>query len=234
MSKNFSIDSAIFLAGFTAVLYAWSTAYYNGYLHVLHLDSDMMERSFHQVIYNGLLISFFPVLLTLILCAFVLYLYSHALLPIYVDWLKKSIGNKRKVIKFRRFLFGKRNSPVIEIKAKALFTKVAILALFFVLYVMSLIFFESTGKEKAQKLIETHLERENKRTQMVYTQIGEQENILRFLGCGTRNCAGIQEKTNLIFYYPSSVSYSYLYKYSNESGIQEVKIVDPKSQTPTD
>ena len=60
MSKNFSIDSAIFLAGFTAVLYAWSTAYYNGYLHVLHLDSDMMERSFHQVIYNGLLISFSP------------------------------------------------------------------------------------------------------------------------------------------------------------------------------
>ena len=194
------MDSAVFLAGFTAVLYTWSTAYYNGFLGVLRLDADMMERSFHQVIYSGLLISFAPALLILVLLAFLLYIYSHALLPSYIDWVRKSIRAKRKTVKFRRFWFGKRNSPPVELRAKALFTKVAILAIFGVLYVASLVYFEHEGKEKATQLVEAHLKGENKPTQMVRVKLSKEDKTLRFLGCGNRNCAGLEEKTNLIFY----------------------------------
>lgn len=210
MTKN-GVDSTIFLAGLTAALYTWSTAHYNGFLNVLRLDSDMMERSFHQVIYNGLIVSFAPVLLGLILFAFLLYLYSYALLPSYMNWVRGSIGAKRKVIKVRRFWFGKRKRPAAELRAKAIFVKVAILALFGFLYIISLAYFESEGKMKAKTLIESHLEGKNKKINMVNIQINKKEKTLRFLGCGTRNCAGIEESTNLIFYYPSSIGYSYLH-----------------------
>ena len=211
MIKKSSIDSAVFLAGLTAILYTWSTAHYVGYLNILRLDSDMMERSFHQAIYNGLMISFFPVMIGLILFAFFLYIYSYIFLPYYMDWVRGSIGAKRRAIKFRRFWFGKRKRPAAELRVKAIFVKVAILALFGFLYILSLVYFESKGKLQAITLIEVHLEGKNKKTRMVNININNEKVTLRFLGCGTRNCAGIAESTNLIFYYPSSVGYSYLY-----------------------
>ena len=76
MTRRLRLDSAVFIAGFTALLYTWSTAHYHGFLGTLRLDADMMERSFHQVIYSGLLISFAPVIIILILSALILYLYS--------------------------------------------------------------------------------------------------------------------------------------------------------------
>lgn len=215
MTRRLSLDSAVFLAGFTAVLYTWSTAYYNGFLGVLRLDADMMERSFHQVIYSGLLISFAPALLILIFSAFLSYLYSHGLLPAYIDWVRKSIQSKRKAVKLRRFWFGKRNSPPIELRAKAFFTKIALLTLLGILYVTSLVYFEFEGKKGAKELIEAHMAGKNKPNQMIKTRINKEEKSLIFLGCGTRNCAGIEEKTNLIFYYASSLSYSYPHQETN-------------------
>lgn len=215
MNNRLSLDSAVFLAGFTAILYTWSTAHYNSFLRVLGLDADMMERSFHQVIYSGLLLSFVPALLILFLFASVLYFYSHALLPSYIDWVRKSMRSRRNVVKFRHFWFGKRNSPPIELRAKAFFTKVAIMTLFGVLYVASLVYFENVGKQKAKDLVEVHLKGKNKPNQMVSAKIGKKEKILRFLGCGTRSCAGIEEETNRIFYYASSLGYSYLHQEPN-------------------
>lgn len=215
MTRRLRLDSAVFIAGFTALLYTWSTAYYHGFLGTLRLDADMMERSFHQVIYSGLLISFAPVIIILIFSALILYLYSHAILPSYIDWARKSIKPKRKLVKFRRFWLGKRNSPLIELRAKALFTKVALLTLVGVFYVASLVYFESLGKNSASQLIEEHLEGKNKQTQIVKIKTDQEEKSLRFLGCGNRSCAGIEEKTNLVTYYPNSTGYSYLYQNTN-------------------
>lgn len=204
-----SIDGAIFLAGLTAILYTWSTAAYNGYLDVAKLDADMMERSFHQVIYGGLLVSFGPILLLAILSAIALYVYSHALLPSYIDWIRGSVKIKRKVVKVRRFWVGKRNSPPVELRAKSIFSKAALLTLFGVAYICSLVYFERNGSQKAKDDIETHIKHENKPVQMIKVELNQKMRILKLLKCGARNCAGIEEDTNEIYYFPSFNSFSY-------------------------
>lgn len=47
------IDSAAFIAILTSYFYCVGTVYTNGYLGVFGLDSDLLERNFHQVIYSG-------------------------------------------------------------------------------------------------------------------------------------------------------------------------------------
>ena len=65
------VDSTGLLALLTGYLYCVSTAYTQGYLNALGLDSDLLNRNFHQVIYHGLLESmvslFWLVLIILIL-----------------------------------------------------------------------------------------------------------------------------------------------------------------------
>jgi len=215
MARKLSVDSAVFLAGFTAILYTWSTAHYNGFLWMLRLDTNMMERSFHQVIYSGLLISFVPALLVLVAMAFILYMYSHAILPIYIDWIRSSVGSKRRAIKFRRFWFGKRNSPPIELRAKMLFADLAVMALFGAIYIATLAYFEHKGREKAKSLIENHFSGKNKPSQLVKVTINKRELDLLFVGCGSRNCAGIEEASNIVFYYASSSGYSFVHQGTN-------------------
>jgi len=215
MKRHISLDSTIVLASLTALLYTWSTASYRGYLGVMKLNSDMMERSFHQVIYSGLLVSFLPILVILLLGAFTLYLYSHALLPIYIDWVRKSIKSKRKIIRFRRFWLGKRNTPPIELKAKATFTKVAIFTFFSFIYISSLAYFENKGKVKANTILKYHIKNEEKKhkntSAKINTIIDNKVKTLWFLSCGVNNCAGIEEKSNLIYYFPTSSGYSFLH-----------------------
>ena len=79
------IDSAVLLAVSTALLFSWGTANYHGFLIATKLDSDMMERNFHQVIYEGLILAFSPVLLSLILISIVLFFYAHIIFPTYID-----------------------------------------------------------------------------------------------------------------------------------------------------
>lgn len=211
MNLRFGIDSAIFLAGFTASLYAWSTASYQGFLSVLHLNPDMMERNFHQVIYSGLLIAFAPALIMLIIATATLYFYSHAILPSYIDWVRKSISSKRKAIKLRRFWYGKRNSPPIEVQAKSLFTKFFLITIFGISFALSLAYFEKLGSKKAEKLIKLHQEGMNNVGSLVLASVGDQTKKLLFLACGSANCAGIEIGTDEVFYFPNSSGYSFQY-----------------------
>ena len=221
MMRKLRFDSAVFIAGFTALLYTWSTAFHHGFLYTLRLDADMMERSFHQVIYSGLLISVAPVIILLLFSAFILFLYSHLMLPSYIDWAKKSIKTKRKIVKFRRSWLGKRSSPPIELRAKALFAKVALFAFVGFFYVVSLAYFESLGNDYANDTIRNHLESKNDPTEIVKLKIDKEERNLRFLGCGSRVCAGIEEDTNLVVYYSSSMGYSYLYQTPNVKKVSD-------------
>lgn len=221
MSSKLSIDSAVVLAAFTAILYTWSTAAYNGFLGGMHLDPGVMERSFHQVIYSGLLLAFAPVLLILCICASVLFFYSHLLLPSYIDWVRGSFKAKRKAIKFRRFWLGKRSSPPVEQRAKSMFATVAVLAVLGIFYITSLVYFEHKGGEKAKSLIKSHMAGDSKRTEIVAAQIGQSIKSLRFLACGSNVCAGIEEKTNQIYYFSSTSGYSYLYRENDVTKVSD-------------
>ncbi|WP_284193860.1 hypothetical protein, partial [Vibrio zhanjiangensis] len=49
------VDSAGIAALLTAYLYCVSTAFTHGYFNTLGLDSDLLDRNFHQIIYSGLI-----------------------------------------------------------------------------------------------------------------------------------------------------------------------------------
>jgi hypothetical protein len=205
------IDSAILLAGCTALLYSWSTANYHGFLTTVSLDSDMMERSFHQVIYSGLVVSFVPILVMLFLVAFALFIWSHAILPVYLDWVRGGVRPKRRVIKFRRYWIGKRITPTIEKNEKSRFNRAAIYSLSGFAFIVSLIYFENKGQQQAKDIIAKHLAGENNPGNMISVVIGNNKKTLRYLGCGAKNCAGIEGESNRIYYFSQSTGHSFIY-----------------------
>ncbi|ATD07094.1 hypothetical protein SIO17_08605 [Pseudoalteromonas piscicida] len=212
------IDSAIFLAVCTALLYSWSTANYHGFLISVRLDSDMMERSFHQVIYGGLIISFGPILLTLVVASLSLYFWSHAILPSYIDWVRGSIRSKRRVIKFRRYWIGKRISPAIEKQEKSRFNRITFYSLAGLAFIFSLAYFENKGQQQAAEILEKHMADDNSSGSMITVFINKSEKTLRYLGCGAKNCAGIEEKSNKVYYFSQSSGYSFTYTPKNVIG----------------
>ena len=205
------IDSAILLAVCTALLYSWSTANYHGFLTVVGLDSDMMERSFHQVIYSGLIVSFGPIFLMLFLAASALYLWSHAILPSYIDWVRGSIKSKRRVIKFRCYWIGKRVTTTIEKQEKRRFNHAALYSLSCLAFIISLVYFEDKGQKQAKDIIAKHMAGENSPGSMVSVVISKNDKTLRYLSCGAKNCAGIEEKSNRIYYFFQSTGHSFIY-----------------------
>ncbi len=170
-----------------------------------------MERNFHQVIYSGLLISFVPIITILLLAWTALLIWSHLILPTYVDWIRRKFSHRRKMVKFRRFWFGRRNEAEIEKSAKSLFTRVSIGLLLSVFYILSLIYFESIGTNKAEVVLDNHNSSKNKTEHMIQVEIENKLKKLRFLACGARTCAGIEEETNLVYYFSATTSYSFLH-----------------------
>lgn len=205
------LDSAIFLAACTALLYSWSTANYHGFLTTVNLDSDMMERSFHQVIYSGLVVSFGPILLIFFLIAITLFFWSHAILPSYIDWVRGSVKSKRRVVKFRRYWIGKRITPAIEKQEKKRFNYAALYSLSCFAFIVSLVYFENKGHQQAKDILAKHMADDNSTASMVSVVIGENEKSLRYLGCGAKNCAGIERNSNRVYYFSQSSGYSFIY-----------------------
>lgn len=213
MKRNLSADGAVFLATVTSILFTWSTAHYHGFLSAMGLDADMMERSFHQVMYSGLIVSFVPVIISLIIAAMCLYLYSLVFLPLCVDYIKGSFRAKRQYIKFRRFWIGSRESLKIELDAKKLFSRVALTSLAATIYIVSLVYFENLGSAKADQIMndKSHDSHESK---LINVKIDNNNLRLVYLTCGTKYCAGLERKTKRIYYF--SESYSFLHTRMSE------------------
>ncbi|MBE9398997.1 hypothetical protein IOQ59_17185 [Pontibacterium sp. N1Y112] len=205
------LDSAIFLAAFTGVLYCLSTAHYHGFLTTAKLDADMMERSFHQVIYSGLIVSFGPILIFLITVSCVLFSYSHALLPGYIDWVRGSIKAKRKVVSFRRRWIGKRISALVEIRAKKTFNHFLVLSLAGVCFIVSLVYVEKKGQSQALTALGNHVEGETRSSSNISVVISSNIKVLSYLGCGAKNCAGIEKGSNRVYYFPQSTGFSFVH-----------------------
>lgn len=207
-----TIDSAIFLAVITALLFSWSTAHYHGFLRVAQLDPDTMERSFYQAIYSGMVVSFLPILLLLFFTTVILFVYSHTILPIYIDYVRSGVKAKRRVVKSRRYWIGKRVSPSVEVNSKNHFNKSALFAFSGGLFILSLVYFERQGQDTATEILNAHLSGENSPSNMVTVKVDGETKVLTYLGCGSNNCAGIEEKTNIVFIFPQSNGYSFKYE----------------------
>jgi hypothetical protein len=57
-NQNPLIESAIAIAVGTAIIYCVNAAFYGGYFSSLQLDADLLDRNFHQILYNGFLMTY--------------------------------------------------------------------------------------------------------------------------------------------------------------------------------
>lgn len=203
-SKNPLLNSAILLTAATAFLYCVSTAHYGGYLGPLHLDADILDRNFHQVLYNGFLISFSPMFWALAGYGFIRLTYSHLVLPGIIDWLRHGISRRRRFLKFRHRWFGKRKDSLHERKQKKHTMSALLYVVLALALIASLAYFESLGKNSARKML-TRLESEKTLTEnFVQVKINDERINLFYLACGARNCAGIELKKKTIYYFPQN------------------------------
>lgn len=209
MNNRFGMDSAMWLAALTGLLYTWSTAHYQGYIRYLGLSADMMERNFHQVIYDGLLVSFAPILVASFLLATALWFYSYLILPSYIDWLRSSVSRRRKIIRLKRKLFGRRSETAMETRAKYLFLRVFLIVGVGIFYLLSLVYFEAKGSDKARELATAVSSNEDLSGRVMTVQIDSGTKDLVFIGCGVRVCAGLEPKTNMVHYVNGSHGYSF-------------------------
>lgn len=95
------LDSGLALAAVTTFLYCASAAHTGGFNSRLGLNGDILDRNFQQILYDGFLISFGPVLLALVAYTFLRFLYSYVVLPGINDALQKNWPRKRFVLKLK-------------------------------------------------------------------------------------------------------------------------------------
>jgi len=203
------LDSGLALAATTAFLYCASAAYTGGFNSRLGLDGDVLDRNFQQVLYDGFLISFGPVLLALVVYTILRFFYSYAVLPGINDALRKNWRRKRLVLKLKHSWYGKRKDSELELREKKHTRLAAVITGVAFTLILSLVYFESKGKDAASQ-VRTKLEHKSfVQHEVVTVTINGEAKELLYLSCGARNCVGVDPETRIVQYFPQN-GHSYL------------------------
>lgn len=207
-SKTSVLDGGVFLAAATAFLYCASTAHFHGYLRPLQLDSDVLDRNFHQVLYTGLLISFVPSVITLLFYGVARFLYSHVLLPS----LRESFALLRRFTRLKRKLLGKRRRKGSPLEREQKQHTMQVLAYVGVAtaFIIALAFFETRGEKEANKTLARLNNNSTFVPEIVRVKVDDEAKSLFYLTCGARNCAAIDATTKVVYYFPQN-GHSYHY-----------------------
>ncbi|MGM8227800.1 hypothetical protein ACSV5M_14535 [Cellvibrio sp. ARAG 10.3] len=210
------IDSAIALAVVTAFLYASGTARFGGYTSTLKLDVNMLDRNFHQTLYIGFLTAFPPALLVLAILFIAFLFYSYLALPSVIDWMRGNIRAKRRYVRIRKCLMGKRKDIFIEERAKHYTNFIGACIFTLVVALIALVHIERVGVKDAEKII-TKLENgEYRPSDFIEVNIDGEVKHLLYLGCGSRNCAAIDPEAGEVTYFPQRV-HSYIFALNKKS-----------------
>jgi len=197
--KNPLLNSSLLLAAVTAFLYCASTAHNGGFLGLLHLDANVLDRDFHQILYKGFLVSFAPAALALLAYAAACYFYSHGVLPGLNDWLRKSCSRKRRYLKLKYCLIEKRKDLPCERRAKKHTFTVFRFVIICIVFISSMLYFEAQGRKEARTL-NKKVEKPALESDLVSAKIGDKQYKLFKLACGALNCAGVDQTTKLVYY----------------------------------
>lgn len=203
-------DSGLALAALTAFLYCASTAYTGGYFGILLLDSDVLDRNFHQVLYHGFFISVRPIILAFSVYAIVRGFYSHAVLPMTNDELRKSWKRKRKFLTLKYRLLGKRKDSPIEVYEKRRSISLVFLTGLLIVFVSFLAYFEQEGKESAILILTELNTKPIQDDKLISVTVNGEVKKLFYLGCGARNCAGVDPASRHVQYFPQNGHSFYL------------------------
>ncbi|OAH97552.1 MULTISPECIES: hypothetical protein [Methylomonas] len=222
MQRSSLIDSAVALAAITAFLYAASTAYYDGYFATFLLDRNVLDRNFQESLYRGFIISFYPAFIILWIYAAVCYLHSHYLLPDLSDWLQYRWGRKRRFLKLKHLCLGTRKDSESVRHYKKHTYRVILYAIFFTIVLFALAHFEEKGKETATADLKKIENNSFQPADLISIKIEDTSKQLFLLNCGARNCAGIEPKTKVVYYF-SQNGHSYQFMETKE------KIIPPST-----
>ncbi|PPK75979.1 hypothetical protein B0F87_10469 [Methylobacter tundripaludum] len=207
---NKLIDSGLIITFATAFLYCVSTAQNGGYLGVLLLDTDILDRNLDQILYNGFVISFSLVTWVVMIYLGWRFVYSHMILPEFNDWYSFSI--RRKVVKFKKkYCPKKRKDSPLETREKHKTRKAGFYFMLFIFFISSLVYFEKQGKKDAMELLRSIESKQIAQANLINVNIDDEIRHLHLLICGARNCAGIESETKRIYYFPQN-GHSYRYE----------------------
>lgn len=203
-TRNPLVDSGVLLAAGTAYLYCVSTAEYGGFLRVLHLDADVLDRNFNQTLYDGFLLCFVPAFYVLAGWALCSWLYSHMFYPSAVRWLRQGIAKRRKFAKLKQWLLGKGKDSPSERRLKRGTVRVFIYVFVALVGIVFLARFEAKGKYRGLELMRSIESGAVAASSHVVVRLEDQTRRLVYITCGARNCAAVDPASKLVYYFPQN------------------------------
>ncbi len=203
---NKYLNSATVLAIITTTLYVSGVASYHGYLLVLDLDSDMMERSFNLTLYRGFIVIFVELIWAAYALIIVLVLNTYLFIPVLLWYMKRGFKQSRRIIKIKRMF---KYRVKIQQDSATRLTNTLVVFSCIVFTVFSLSYIENKGRTRAYDLLKRSAEGKLTQSDMVTRQIEGRILSLLNLGCGMSHCAGMEIGNNKIHYFPKSQPYSF-------------------------
>lgn len=203
------VDGAMVTLLSATLLYLFSTVKHRGFLGYFNIDPDLLEQNAYQVIYGGFtdtLIDVFKFLSILtVLCAFWVFLVYPSLKHLY----KKSKCFKKILDRVEDDINSDSTRDTREDRLLKITTNLTLSLVIFVLFIVYLARIEQGGVELAKDVFNEHIAGSSSPEKMYTVLIHAQEKSLRKLSCGAHHCAGIEEGSNLIYYFPTSIPFSH-------------------------
>lgn len=202
-SKESLWNSGTALALLTASFYGISTAHYGGFLGVLRLDADVLDRNFHQILFHGFLTAYVPAFHVLAFGSLFLLAMAVLVTPAMNAYLNGKRSRKRNFLLVKQFLtLGGRATP-LERKLRRLAKSAFICLTVAVSAIYLLAHFERRGRTAAEELL-GKLKGPMAESALVSVRIDGEQHRLLYLTCGARNCAGMDPTTHMVYYFPQN------------------------------
>lgn len=193
-NQNSLVESGTVIAFGTAILYCVNAAYYGGYLSTLQLDSNLLDQNLHQILYNGFFQSLIPAFCGMLLYIFVILISSFI----------KIFNINRWLIKQRQSCIDKKKDNEIDYYFKKHLSNISFYFVIFVVSLLLLIYFESEGEKAASLILEKIKSNAIQENELITVNIDGKPEKLFHLMCGARNCAGIDPKSKVVYYFPQN------------------------------
>jgi hypothetical protein len=206
--NNLLKDSAIILTLLTTILYSIGTAHFYGMCTELHINPTMLERTFHQILYDGVIVAinntYVQICFVIILIIAAITLLS--ICPAMQRFIRK-IKTKIRV-RIRKRLGYRRSSNNINFD-KILAIPTLILA-GTSLTVVLIIFFQNVGRHSAEEMLKD-VRIHKSGLSRIFVKNGELGHELINISCGTNYCITIDHDANKIWYvHKDNILYSTL------------------------
>ena len=195
-------DSAAITATSVALLYCWSTAYYQAYLGAFDLTPGLLDRNFHQVLYHGLSIAFIPIAIALAIVSVLLMAYTVV---------SEICSTSRHVRRWRTWartqlapppVLGSPPGPVNKPKKRAVATYVILLLA--TAFASTLAYAQNQGRHHGKQHLDRIRGGQIPTALQIQDPVGGKVDGLRLIACGARACAAMAPTTQRVYYFAPS------------------------------